>query len=233
MLKIEKKKSESESEMINTVGSLAERIREAAKNIGGGSELSRLTDIPRGTLQRYLKNESEPQVSTLIKIANAASVTVQWLITGEGTPPLEKGAEPPFEKLGNRIELCSDKLGTETLSEKTGISHERLERYQRGLVDVTASDLQSIAVAANVSLAWLAGGEGAMHKREEANNDTITFDVVLECSRALHEWLEQDGSELDTENIAHMTALLCSMHSKMGEIDSVLIDRLLGLKHKP
>ncbi len=81
-----KQKSENESEMDKVYLSLGERIKFSAKNIGGASELSRITKIPRGTLQRYIDNETEPKASAVVEICKATKVSVAWLAAGEGLP---------------------------------------------------------------------------------------------------------------------------------------------------
>lgn len=62
---------------------LGDRIRECAAIVGSGNELSRLSGIPRGTLERYMKGR-EPRAAQLAAIARAADVSMDWLITGEG-----------------------------------------------------------------------------------------------------------------------------------------------------
>ncbi|WP_084540105.1 helix-turn-helix domain-containing protein [Azorhizobium doebereinerae] len=62
---------------------LAARIRECARMVGGGEELSRRTGIPRRTLENYLTGR-EPQASRLAAIADAAGVSLDWLIRDKG-----------------------------------------------------------------------------------------------------------------------------------------------------
>lgn len=63
---------------------LADRIRECASIVGNGDELSRKTAIPRSTLEAYLTGESEPKASRCAAIAQAAGVSLDWLIAGRG-----------------------------------------------------------------------------------------------------------------------------------------------------
>lgn len=65
------------------IKTLADRIRECAEHVGSGNELSRLTGIPRGTLERYMTGR-EPRAAQLLAIARSANVSLDWLITGEG-----------------------------------------------------------------------------------------------------------------------------------------------------
>lgn len=65
---------------------LAARIRKCAEIAGSGDELSRLTAIPRRTLEYYLTGEREPKVARCVDIAKAVGVDIGWLASGEGEP---------------------------------------------------------------------------------------------------------------------------------------------------
>lgn len=75
---------------------LADRLREAAERIGGLNELSKKVGVPRRTLGNWLSGRT-PKPDALRRIADAAGVSLEWLITGQGdTPP---DSRPTFEKL--------------------------------------------------------------------------------------------------------------------------------------
>lgn len=63
---------------------LAARIRECADIAGSGDELSRLTAIPRRTLEYYLTGQREPKVARCVEIAKAVGVDIGWLASGDG-----------------------------------------------------------------------------------------------------------------------------------------------------
>lgn len=73
---------------------LAARIRLCAEIAGSGDELSRLTSIPRRTLEYYLTGQRELKVARCVEIAKAVGVDVGWLATGEGDK--YRGLEPQF-----------------------------------------------------------------------------------------------------------------------------------------
>jgi phage repressor protein C with HTH and peptisase S24 domain len=53
---------------------------------GSGDELSRLSAIPRRTLEYYLTGQREPKVARCVDIAKAVGVDIGWLASGEGDP---------------------------------------------------------------------------------------------------------------------------------------------------
>jgi phage repressor protein C with HTH and peptisase S24 domain len=63
---------------------LAARLRKCAEIAGSGDELSRLTAIPRRTLEYYLTGKREPKVARCVEIAKAVGVDIGWLASGEG-----------------------------------------------------------------------------------------------------------------------------------------------------
>lgn len=63
---------------------LSQRIRRCAELAGSGDALAQKAAIPRRTLETYLSGEAEPKASRLAAIADAAGVSLNWLVTGEG-----------------------------------------------------------------------------------------------------------------------------------------------------
>lgn len=75
--------------------SLAARIRECANIVGNGDSLARKTAIPRSTLEAYLTGDSEPKASRCAAIAEAAGVSLDWLIAGKQSASGSTGGESP------------------------------------------------------------------------------------------------------------------------------------------
>lgn len=50
----------------------------------GQSALSRRTGVPQPTINRILKNQSVPEMGTVVKLAEVFDVTCEWLLTGRG-----------------------------------------------------------------------------------------------------------------------------------------------------
>lgn len=68
-----------------------QRIETLVRDAGGQSALARRTGLSLGAIQRYLKG-GEPTRGALMKICDACSVTLSWLVygdpAGEEVPPL-------------------------------------------------------------------------------------------------------------------------------------------------
>ncbi|MDI3325608.1 helix-turn-helix transcriptional regulator [Pontibacterium granulatum] len=63
---------------------LGQRIELAAERVGGKKTLSREAGIPESGIYRYIKGESAIPAKALVKIAEVAGLSIQWLATGEG-----------------------------------------------------------------------------------------------------------------------------------------------------
>ena len=69
----------------------AERLREASRFVGGNKAMSAKSGVPLSTLNNYLAG-GDPKVSNFSLLAEAAGVSLDWLINGVGLGP---GVSPP------------------------------------------------------------------------------------------------------------------------------------------
>lgn len=65
------------------VSALADRIREAARELGSLNQLAEVTGIPRRTLGNWLKG-TQPKPDALERIAQKTGVSLEWLVSGDG-----------------------------------------------------------------------------------------------------------------------------------------------------
>ena len=75
----------------------AMRLRRAIKAAGGNNQVSARSGISLASLGNYLRGR-DFQTETLVALAEACGVTVEWLATGQGSsaaPPAAAPAEPP------------------------------------------------------------------------------------------------------------------------------------------
>lgn len=91
------------------------RIREVIDIIGNVSAVARKTDVTPSSVNRWLKGESDPSRTNLVKLAEAAKVNLLWLATGEGAKT-QQGADvvstrlpvisaPAFDVMGNEVNI--------------------------------------------------------------------------------------------------------------------------------
>lgn len=87
----------SQAEDVNVqpgkVDAFGERISLAIKRAGGAKKLADMTGMSTSVLRSWRAEKSDPSRTSLIKVARAAGVSVEWLATGEGDP--DQGAAAP------------------------------------------------------------------------------------------------------------------------------------------
>ncbi len=95
--------------MMNTdENSLALRLKELASEVSSAAALGRASDIPQTTMAGYVSGKFEPRASELLRIAKAANVNVEWLLTGDG-PKNGETATPAKQENTANLEI-SDKI---------------------------------------------------------------------------------------------------------------------------
>ena len=66
------------------VDALGERISVAIERAGGATLMSQKAGVSTSVLRKWRSGQSEPQVTSLVNMAMAAGVSVEWLATGRG-----------------------------------------------------------------------------------------------------------------------------------------------------
>jgi transcriptional regulator with XRE-family HTH domain len=72
-------------------GGFAARLRQVLKGHGSASGLAKAIERSEGAVRKWLRGESEPNVTDLRAIGQATQTRIHWLVTGEG--PREAQAE--------------------------------------------------------------------------------------------------------------------------------------------
>lgn len=90
----------SASDQVNVqagkVDAFGERISLAVKKAGGATKLAEMTGLSTSVLRSWRSEKSDPSRTSLIKVAKAAGISLEWLATGEGSP--DQGAEVPSKQ---------------------------------------------------------------------------------------------------------------------------------------
>lgn len=72
--------------------SLGARVEYVQRKVGGSANLNNLSDVPQPQQSRLIRDAiANPGIKTIQAIASAGGVSLEWLITGEGSPDSEGG----------------------------------------------------------------------------------------------------------------------------------------------
>jgi transcriptional regulator with XRE-family HTH domain len=70
-------------------GGFAARLREVMSSYGSAGTLARSIERSEGAVRKWLRGESEPNVTDLRSLCEATRTSIDWLVTGNG--PREAG----------------------------------------------------------------------------------------------------------------------------------------------
>lgn len=142
-----------------------------------------------------------------------------------------------FLALANRIRLCVEKFSTiADASAKMGISLSTLNNYLSGRNDVKVSMLVKMALAADVSIEWLATGKGEPDGNRPSLDElrgkvtmpegAVMADDVENAALALKRYTDSAGVDLTPQQFADAMVILSQMP---GDISDATIKRLLRI----
>lgn len=115
-------------------------------------------------------------------------------------------------EISKRIDEVIKKAGGQTaISEKTGIPLKSISNYCLGISPPKLEPLIQIAKATNVSLDWLATGEGLPEKDsldEIVKDIKVDADLMAEIVKVVNEYLDSLDRELPPEKLGKIYAYL-------------------------
>lgn len=115
------------------------------------------------------------------------------------------------------------------LAQAAGISEGALRKYLAG-AEPTRVPLVALARAGEVSVQWLATGEGAMRGSTDAPvNQSLTADLVRDAVLELERYLAAARRTLTPEKKARLVVLLCEQFSQSGNVSEKIVRDLAEL----
>lgn len=140
------------------VDAFADRLKVAIKMAGGSTSMSEKAGVSTSVLSKWRRGESEPTLTSLAKMAEAAGVSVAWLAAGEGAP----------DGSGAHARLGRPDADLDTLEEIT--------RKVLALLEQRRPDLSSKARARIVRLVY------EFYIKQEKPMDEASLDNVIELA---------------------------------------------------
>ncbi len=85
---------------VSPISGMGKRISECADRVGGRRALARSAGVHESRIYAYIKEENEPGIEPLVRIASAAGVSVDWIATGveQGAHVVEDSVESPLNE---------------------------------------------------------------------------------------------------------------------------------------
>lgn len=110
------KGASSGTEKENRFPDFQERLNKCAEIVGNAAKLADAAGISRPTMGDYLSGKSDPSRQRLIRIAQAAGVSLAWLATGKGPEGPDDYEQAVREDIWHNYNTLSDKTVRETVA---------------------------------------------------------------------------------------------------------------------
>lgn len=127
------------------MSTFSERLRKGIEMAGVNiTQASELTGIPYRSLQNYLQGDREPKAEALARIKAGLGISVDWLLTGDGSPlgvsegPPERGYGAGLSSGEEAVLAVYRALDSEAQREIQAVAAEkkRLREIERQLKDL-------------------------------------------------------------------------------------------------
>ncbi len=87
-------------------GGFAARLRSLVEAHGSANGIARAIDRSEGAVRKWLRGESEPNVTDLRSLCEETHTSIEWLVTGRGRrevspAALQEAPAPPYENTGH------------------------------------------------------------------------------------------------------------------------------------
>ncbi|MBW4472554.1 MAG: helix-turn-helix domain-containing protein [Stenomitos rutilans HA7619-LM2] len=84
---------------------LGQRIAQVAEGLGGKRALAEKIGLSEGQIYRYINAQSDPTSKVLVRIADAAEVSLDWLLKGKTAPLNSDHSTNGSSKVNNTVRL--------------------------------------------------------------------------------------------------------------------------------
>jgi len=106
-------------------------LREVIDAYGSASGLAKAIERSEGAVRKWLRGESEPNVTDLRAVCEQTGTSIEWLVTGRGTreaqPPGIRDNAPPYQSSGPREPLNGQLMEGILLAVQEELRHAGLE----------------------------------------------------------------------------------------------------------
>lgn len=87
-------------------GGFASRLRSVVEAHGSANGIAKAIDRSEGAVRKWLRGESEPNVTDLRSLCEETHTSIEWLVTGHGrreapSSALQETAIPPYQGSGH------------------------------------------------------------------------------------------------------------------------------------
>src|ERR1700723_4401428 len=88
-------------------GGFAVRLRQVIDAYGSANSIAKAIERSEGAVRKWLRGESEPNVTDLRTLCEQTQTSIEWLVTGRGrreavATTLQETPPPPYQNAGDQ-----------------------------------------------------------------------------------------------------------------------------------
>jgi len=127
-------------------GGFAERLRQVIDAHGSANSIAKLIERSEGAVRKWLRGESEPNVTDLRSLCEQTNTSIEWLVTGRGrreaSGGMQEASSPIYERAPSNplnfalLEAIMDAIDAEVVQSALA-----LPSTKRSMLVVTLYDL--------------------------------------------------------------------------------------------
>lgn len=128
-------------------GGFAARLRAVVESHGSANGIAKIIGRSEGAVRKWLRGESEPNVTDLRSLCEQTQTSIEWLVSGRGrreapASALQESPSPPYENTGHEalnyplLESIMD-----IVDEELRNAHLELPSTKRSMLVVTLYDM--------------------------------------------------------------------------------------------
>jgi len=174
-----------------TIGDRIKHVRDIILKINQAAFAEMLGFSRVATISDYEKNKRSPDISTLCKIADLSSISLDWLLTGKGSIFIPDTAEKPqpSKEAGNPIHFEEEYVTVEVYNiVESGKPPEFPKGEPTGIISIPRKDYKEGTVAVRV-----AGESMSPNILDGAAVGVDTLDRRLVSGKLYAVWLRYEG----------------------------------------
>ncbi len=126
-------------------GGFAARLRQIIDAHGSANSIAKLIDRSEGAVRKWLRGESEPNVTDLRALCDLTSTRIEWLVAGRGEREAPSAAQetapPPYQAAGKQLNYALLEEIIEALEGEVLRSELPLPNAKRSMLIVTLYEL--------------------------------------------------------------------------------------------
>jgi transcriptional regulator with XRE-family HTH domain len=127
-------------------GGFAARLRQVIEAHGSANSLAKAIERSEGAVRKWLRGESEPNVTDLRTLCEQTHTSIEWLVSGRGpreaAPALQEAPHPPYRNEPNKpLNYALLEAIMDAIDAQIRVDNLELPSTKRSMLVVTLYDL--------------------------------------------------------------------------------------------